>query len=150
LLYLSHYFKLHRAEYYDRLMAVRISGHWEEWLKFFLRGVLEVSQAAVRTARQILHLRERSRREIIDSLNNSTSGLELLDFLFESPLLSVNSVAKRLGCSYVKANKLVLQLVSLALLEETTGWNRNRRFRFKAYLDLFDTSTPADQPPKAI
>jgi len=148
LLYLSHYFKQHRAEYYDRLMAVRTSGHWEEWVKFFLRGVLEVSEAATSTARQILTLRETSRQNIIKSLNNSTAGLELLDFLFQSPLLSVKSAAKRLGCSYVKANNLVLQFVKLALLEETTGWQRNRRFRFKAYLDLFDTSTPAGQPPQ--
>ncbi|MDQ8190741.1 Fic family protein [Roseibacillus persicicus] len=28
LLYLSHYFKMHRAEYYDRLTAIRRSGDW--------------------------------------------------------------------------------------------------------------------------
>jgi len=32
LLYLSHYFKLHRAEYYDRLMAIRNEGNWESCL----------------------------------------------------------------------------------------------------------------------
>lgn len=147
LLYLSHYFKQHRAEYYDRLMAVRLSGHWEEWLKFFLRGVLEVSESATRTARQILTLRETARQSIVDSLNNSTAGMQMLDYLFQSPLLSVKAVETRLDCSYVKANKLVLEFVKLGLLEETTGWQRNRRFRFKAYLDLFDTNTPADQSP---
>jgi Fic family protein len=35
LLYLSYYFKVHRAEYYDRLMAIRNSREWEAWLKFF-------------------------------------------------------------------------------------------------------------------
>ena len=39
LLYLSVYLKAHRAEYYDRLTAIRTQGHWEQWLKFFLRGV---------------------------------------------------------------------------------------------------------------
>ncbi len=139
LLYLSHYFKQHRAEYYDRLMAVRLSGHWEECLKFFLRGVVEVSAAATQTARSILTLREASRQTIIASLNNSTAGLELLDYLFVSPLLSIKAVQAKLDCSYVKANKLVLEFARLGLLEETTGWQRNRRFRFKAYLDLFDT-----------
>lgn len=38
LLYLSYYFKLHRAEYYDRLTAVRVAGDWEGWIRFFLRG----------------------------------------------------------------------------------------------------------------
>src|SRR6202167_5455629 len=38
LLYLSHYLKGRRAEYYDRLMAIRNDGDWEGWLRFFLRG----------------------------------------------------------------------------------------------------------------
>jgi Fic family protein len=36
LLYLSLYLKAHRAEYYDRLTAVRTDGNWEGWLKFFI------------------------------------------------------------------------------------------------------------------
>jgi len=42
-LYLSHYFKQHRTEYYERLHAVRDLGDWEGWFRFFLRGVAEVS-----------------------------------------------------------------------------------------------------------
>ena len=60
-LYLSHYFKRHRQEYYDRLQAVRDAGDWEGWLAFFLRGVAEVSVEAAETARRILALRERHR-----------------------------------------------------------------------------------------
>jgi Fic family protein len=58
LLYLSHYLKAHRMEYYVRLMAIRTYGDWEGWLKFFLRGIFEVSQSATATARSILNLRE--------------------------------------------------------------------------------------------
>ncbi|GIX33057.1 MAG: hypothetical protein KatS3mg125_1013 [Lysobacterales bacterium] len=47
-LYLSHYFKQRRAEYYERLQAVRDAGDWEGWLAFFLDGVAEVSQQATR------------------------------------------------------------------------------------------------------
>ena len=50
LLYLSLYLRAHRAEYYDRLMAIRLDGNWEGWLKFFLKGVFEVSQSATETA----------------------------------------------------------------------------------------------------
>ncbi len=51
LLYISHYFKKYRAEYYSRLQTVRDSGDWEGWLKFFLLGVYEVAQEASSTAR---------------------------------------------------------------------------------------------------
>src|SRR5438445_150757 len=59
LLYLSHYLKFHRAEYYDRLMAIRNDGHWKTWLKFFLKGVGEVSRSATETDRRILELRQK-------------------------------------------------------------------------------------------
>jgi len=57
LLYLSYYFKQHRQEYYDRLMAVRYGGDWENWIKFFLKGIAEVSDEAIVSAKQILSLK---------------------------------------------------------------------------------------------
>ena len=56
LLYLSLFLKAHRAEYYDRLTAIRQQGHWEQWLMFFLRGVSSTALAATQTARETLRL----------------------------------------------------------------------------------------------
>lgn len=139
LLYLSHYFKLHRAEYYDRLMAVRTNGHWEQWIKFFLRGVSEVSLDATETARKILQLRETARAGLNSATGNSYLAYRLLDFLFINPLVSVKSVSSELGCSFGRASQLIesFQRAELPLLEEVTGFSRNRRYRFKPYLDLF-------------
>lgn len=58
LLYLSLYLKRHRAEYYDRLMAIRENGDWEGWLRFFVRGVAETAEEATLQARSIVQLRE--------------------------------------------------------------------------------------------
>lgn len=140
LLYLSYYLKAHRAEYYDRLMAVRNDGNWEGWLRFFLRGITEVSQAATTTARAILIMREEHRQLIAARMDGSTAGLRLLDQLFEQPLLTVRLVEERLGCSYATAAKLVEAFVQFGLLRETTGWQRNRRFRYDPYLALFEPS----------
>jgi Fic family protein len=146
LLYLSSYLKAHRAEYYDRLMAIRNEGNWEGWLKFFLRGIYEVSQAATVTARAILSLREGHRQVIAQKMGGSAAGLRLLDFLFEQPLISVRLVEQHLQCSYVTASKLVEQFVELDLLCETTGWQRNRRYRYEPYLALFEPSSLAIEP----
>jgi Fic family protein len=90
LLYLSHYLKDHRAEYYDRLMAIRTDGNWEGWLKFFLRGVEEVSDEAIHTSRRIFKLREQHRELVNGSLGTSAeSGLRLLDYLYEQPIVNV-------------------------------------------------------------
>jgi len=63
-LYLSHYFRQRRAEYYERLQAVRALGDWESWLAFFLRGVVEVNRESTETAAAILRMREEYRARI--------------------------------------------------------------------------------------
>ena len=141
LLYLSHYLKMHRAEYYDRLMAIRNDGNWEAWLKFFLRGVGEVSQEAIETARRIFALRDEHRQAINKSMGSSAgSALRLLDYLYERPIISVRLVEKHLKSSFVTANKMVEQFIKLDILNETTGRQRNRRYAYAPYLALFESS----------
>jgi Fic family protein len=147
LLYLSYYLKAHRQEYYDRLDAVRHQGDWEGWLKFFLRGVYEVSQEATQTARNILALRETQRQMLADKFGSSAAGLRLLDYLFEQPLLTIRMVERTLDCSYATANKLVEQFVEAKILHETTGWQRNRRYQFEPYLALFRGPYRAPEEP---
>jgi Fic family protein len=138
LLYLSHYIKAHRSEYYDRLSAIRTNGDWEGWLKFFMQGISEVSQAATATARAILDLRESHRQLIGQTLGASAYGLRLLDLLFERPLVNIRLVENFLNCAYATASKIVEQFIQLGLLEEITGWQRNRLYRYEPYLALFN------------
>jgi Fic family protein len=145
LLYLSYYLKAHRAEYYDRLNAVRHDGDWEGWLMFFLRGVYEVSQSATNTARAILQLREQHRQATAELGVSGGTAARLLDYLFEQPIVSVRMVEKKLGCAYVTASKLVDQFVGLALLKEITGQQRNRRYRYEPYLALFESPPAGDE-----
>jgi Fic family protein len=146
LLYLSHYLKAHRAEYYDRLMAIRNDGDWEGWLRFFLKGVEQVSREAAETAQAILRLREEHRQKMALEAERSAQGFHLLEMLFEHPILTVRMVEKKLECSYVTANRLVEQFVRLRLLDEVTGQQRNRRFRYSPYLALFQPAPTGEAP----
>lgn len=151
LLYLSYYLKAHRAQYYDRLMAIRHDGDWEGWLKFFLRGIYEVSKTATETARAILGLRERHREIITQRLPGSTNGLKLLDYLFEHPLLSVRMAQETLGCSYGTAGSVIQEFENLEILREVTGQQRNRLYRYEPYVAVFDRQAlaiPATQEPE--
>ncbi|MEO5715348.1 MAG: Fic family protein [Luteolibacter sp.] len=142
LLYLSHYFKIHRAEYYDRLMAVRRSGDWEGWVKFFLSGVATVSLEATETARRILALRESSRQQVTTALRNKTGALSLLELLFDHPAVTVGFVSEKTGVSFSQAGKLCAEFEKLGLVRETTGQKRNRQFRFQGLLDAFQAHDP--------
>ena len=51
--------------------------------------------------------------------------------------MNVNQVADLLGVKYYAANQLVGALVDLGILQEMTGWQRNRLFVFRRYLNVF-------------
>jgi len=141
-LYLSHYFKRHRQEYYDRLQAVRDAGDWEGWLGFFLRGVVDVSAQATETARRILALREMRREQITQSFGRAAgNGLKVLEQLFRIPIISVKKVQTITKTEFPAANQLVQRLVQLGVLKEITGQARNRQFRFEEYVQLFAEGT---------
>ena len=138
-LYLSHFFKRHRTEYYERLQAIRENGDWESWLAFFLRGVADVSAQATDTARRILALREEHRSLITAQLGRAAgNGHRVLESLYEHPIVSVANVRELTGTTYPAANQLVQKLVEYGVLDEVTGQRRHRRFRYNAYISLFD------------
>jgi hypothetical protein len=144
LLYLSVYLKKHRAQYYDRLQAVRIDGDWEGWILFFLRGVLDVAEAAHETAKRILALRQQHQQKLHREKKSSTNLLRALELLFEQPIQTAAGLADKLDVSYPTANGLLSRLQELQILEESTGFRRNRKFAHEPYLRLFD-STASDQ-----
>jgi Fic family protein len=137
-LYLSHYFKRHRQNYYEHLQAIRDNGAFEEWLEFFLTGVLEVSLEAATTARRILALREQHRDLIASQLRGAAgNGHRTLEYLFAHPIVSVKEVQGLIGTTYPAANTLVGRMSQIGILAEVTGQARNRRFRYDPYIRLF-------------
>jgi Fic family protein len=137
LLYLSHFLKQHRAEYYRRLNEIRVTGGWEEWIAFFLRGVAAVAREATGTARRILALREEHRARLEAAGKAAGNLLRALDVLYAQPVVTAHLLRQRMGVEFATANNVVGRLVGLGLLREMTGRRRNRRFAYQPYLDLF-------------
>lgn len=137
-LYLSHFFKKHRTDYYGHLQSIRDHGHWEEWLAFFLRGIVSVSREATETSRRILALREDHRSAVTEHLGRAAgNGHRILESLYQRPILSVTDVQKLTGTSFAAANILVTRLVSRGILKEVTGYKRNRSFLYAPYIAIF-------------
>jgi Fic family protein len=141
-LYLSHYFKQHRQEYYERLQSVRDQGDWEGWLSFFLRGVAQVSDEATETSRRVLVLRERHRSAITEQLGRAAgNGHRVHEALFHRPIVTVGAVQELTGTSFAAANQLVARMTAMGILAEITGYSRNRRFQYDEYVRLFTGET---------
>ncbi|MDW7564740.1 MAG: Fic family protein [Nitrosomonadaceae bacterium] len=139
LLYISLFLKENRAEYYDRLMDVRKNGNWEGWIKFFLTGILQVSNEAAITAQQTVRFREDA---MIRARVFGKNELALIDLLFEHPIIDIRTAERLLDCTYVTASTALQNLVKEGYVTEMTGQKRNRLFKFKGYLDLFESMTP--------
>ncbi len=136
LLYLSLYFKQHRAEYYRRLDLVRGEGDWESWVDFFLEGVERTATNAVDTARTLVSLFEEDRTRIQGLGRGASSALRVFRVLCERPLVSLHQVCERTGLSFPAAAKAMQRLMKLGIVREITGRRRNRIFAYDRYLSI--------------
>jgi Fic family protein len=146
-LYLSYYFKKNRQLYYEKLQAVRDHGLWEDWLAFFLQGVIEVSKQATETARRVLTLREEHRSTITENFGRAAAnGHRVLEHLYLHPIVSVVEVQELIGTTYPAANELVSRLEVHGILKEITGQVRNRKFTYQSYINLFRDGESESEP----
>ena len=145
LLYLSLYFKRHRAEYYRRLDAVRRDGDWEGWTTFFLEGVSTIAEEAVGTARELFELVNRHRAKLLAAKKATVMAVRLLDHLPEHPIITIHRSAKLLKSTLPTTTKAVGVLEELGILVETTGRRRDRAYSYKAYLDRLRAGTELEE-----
>ncbi|MBQ4557238.1 MAG: Fic family protein [Clostridia bacterium] len=142
LLYLSYYFKLNRLEYYDRLMAVRTKGDWENWIKFFLRGVAIVSDESTDSAKKIIALRDKYTSILLEKEQGNAYFLPLLNYLFETPFVTKKEIAEELKVSPPTAGTLVDIFCDLGiLLDLTPEKKRYKTFVFTEYLNILEKGT---------
>jgi Fic family protein len=139
LLYLSLYFKQHRGAYYDHLQRVRTEGAWEDWLAFFLEGVIAVAGSATETAQQIRRLVERDREAIHGLGRGAASALRVHELAGRRVVLTARSASAHLGLSAPTVNAAFTRLEQAGILREVTGRRRGRVFVYTAYLKLLQT-----------
>ena len=128
LLNLSAYFERYRQEYYDHLLSVSQYGSWENWLRFFLRGISAQAQDSVFRMEQLQGIRTQY-EVFVQADRNPARMTAIIDFLFSRPILTVRQVEAALGIPYVAAKRYIDKLETAGVLREITGYARNRIFR---------------------
>nr|MBP6627763.1 Fic family protein [Arenimonas sp.] len=135
-LYLSLYFKQHRAEYYERLNAVRTKGDWEGWLGFFLDGVAETAQQAVDTAQRLIALLAADRARI-GKLGARAGNVGLVfDQLARRVVLGVTQIRPHVGLSDPTIRSAIATLADMGIVNELTGQRRHRVYVYQTYLEI--------------
>ena len=138
LLYLSLYFKQHRATYYELLDGVRRGGDWEAWVEFFADGVAETAEAAVETARRLLETAERD-RDRIRGRGRAAGSAEIVHHSLQSmPVCTVPRLAKRTRLTLPTVLKALGVLEGIGVVREVTGKKRHRVYHYDAYMEILN------------
>lgn len=137
-LYLSYYFEKNRRAYYDNLNTVRAQDKLNEWVAFFLQGVIETAESSIETFQNIIKLRDSIEREKLPTLGRKqTDALGLIKALYKNPIMDGAQIAEAMNVHSSTANRMIKDLESLGLLRELTGYKRNRIYTFEPYIRLF-------------
>lgn len=136
LLYLSLYFKINRQSYYDHLQHTREKGDLEEWLKFFLKGVIYTADQAVKTIQQTLELLEKDRQKIHGIGKAAASALIIHDLIKKTPITDGNKIASMSGLTLPTVNSSIKHLTELGIVTELTGGSRNKIYKYAKYLNI--------------
>ena len=142
LLYLSFYLKKNREKYYNCLMKVRLNGNWEDWIKFFLKGVKEVSDEASLSAREIIKLKEHLIKMLIEKKIGSGYAVGLIELIFSIPIVTSAEIQGKLGIkSKDTVNSLLKRFAELNILQEVSGKKRYKRYMFSKYIEIIKKGT---------
>lgn len=139
-LYLSTYFKKHQETYYEKLNAYHSeNGNIEEWVEFFLDGVVDIANSSIETCRKITELRERDMRNV-QKLGKATAPktLDMIRFLYKMPTVGIADVVNQTGYSRPSAYKLIDRLVDMNILypaDENDGYGK--KYTYKDYVEVF-------------
>lgn len=141
LLYLSLYLKRNRDEYYERLQRVRTHGEWEQWLRFFLAGIVEVANSAADATRRLLALVDRDRQRIQELGRAASSAARLHEIAVREIVFRIPQAARTLDSNEVTVGNAARNLEKLGIVAETTGRSRNKRFVYLEYLRIIEEGT---------
>lgn len=138
LLYLSLYLKRHQDRYYQLLNEVRYDGAWEMWVLFFLQGIQEISDEALKTVQEIISLKQK----IIDQLHTgektSLLAIRLTDLIFKSPIITVPQIQESLHTNRQTAYDMIHTFEELGIITEMTGKKRYKKYLFREYIEIIE------------
>ena len=136
-LFLSSYFKRHQKVYYSKLDGYH-NGQVEDWLNFFLDGVIETANESISISRKIRKLRDEDMDKLIAlAKRESKSGVAVLKKLYTTPIVTTKIIMDWTNFSRSGAQKLIDRFKNLGILEIAEVSEYDRKYIYRKYLDAF-------------
>lgn len=136
-LYPSWYLKLNRVEYYDRMMEVRKTGDYLQWVKFFLRAMLASAEDASDTIDALCELHNATLALFEDFSPRTRNGLaDFLAYLEKNPIIDTVRASNDMGISYNTVAKYIDIFLEKSLLEKTSKVGKTVVYSYEPYLSI--------------
>ena len=141
-LYLSCYLKSNRIEYYDRMNEIRKAGNYEQWVKFFLRGVAETADDATETIDRLNALHQKNEAKLADVPTRSKDNMmRLFAYIERNPIIETVKTAAALGLSRNGTANYIAALCKKDILKYSTKSGKALVFAYEEYLDILRKDT---------
>ena len=139
---MSYFFKKNRNKYYELLNNIRIKGEFEEWIKFFIEGICEISEDAITSIQKIVELKKNDMEKIRQFSSGNISNLLLVyEYLLKHPFVESEDIKNLASVSKHTVNKLLENLMDMEILELVEDKKRYRQYVYKKYLDILSEGT---------
>ena len=145
LLYLSLYLKQNRDDYYEHLQRIRTEGAWEDWLRFFLEGVVEIAESTTATTGDLIHMIERDRQTIHGFGRGAATAARVHDLASRFVAFRATMAADALELSAPPVYSAIARLEEAGILREVTGRQRGKLYVYDEYLARLNEGTT--EPP---
>ncbi len=136
-LYISSFFEKHKGSYYDSLTVVRASNNIDQWIKFFLSGVIDTAKNGTTTLKNVVEFKKNLDHKIISLGARAKLAEELIKVMFGTPIINTHFANESLNVSYGKTSRLIKEMISLGILKDKKGLGRVQYFELDGYLNLF-------------
>jgi len=137
ILYLSDFLERNRTHYYDNLMRARERNDIDQWLKFFLVGIIETAKNGIATFDNILGLQKQVEGKVQTLGSRAANAQKVINQLYHKPIVNAEKVAGIAEISLPSAYLLIKELERLEILKEITGGQRKKVYVFDDYLRIF-------------
>ena len=135
--YLSSYLEANRDAYYGRLQGISKNKDWDNWIAFFLEGVVSQARENTRKVQATLKLYDEMKLRIRE-ITHSQHTIQILDAIFYRPIFQTSDIVSRTKLAKQTVMPLLRQLKDagvLMVISEASG-RRPARLAFLALLNI--------------
>lgn len=135
--YISDYFEQHRTEYYDALNRVRLNNDLMGWIKFFLKAVISTAKTGKDKFKAVTKYVRDVENQALALGGRPDNIKKILYAFFDDPILNSKQLVEITGLSQGTVDNILKKFFEAGILNELTGYSRNRVYVLYDYLRIF-------------